>query len=442
MSPDFQISDLQKALEIKPVATFFQKNLFRFWDSKLKLENLLVEQIYLKEDQYHIKYRLNFKKPSNLVGNELILYGQIFNSNPDEYLPVQSKVDGENIIYNPDLKMLVPVFPFDSKLTTLEKAFSPAYMLKFFQEKLPREVTRNADILDCKIQVLGYRLEKRCTLLYELKLKTTSGKPKTLRLIGKIYSEKKSKKVWEIMTKLGESQLFQQNKNVKIQSLILFSPELNALFLEYNPGKSLYHTKNSRSYLTAIRQVPKVLEQLQESHINLETKYTLTDELELVDKSHRYLRLFLPEAREKADLILQKIEVDSEKLQNSALLPAHRDFYDKQVLVDGNKLTVIDWDTFAMADPALDFGNFAAHLRLRGVQIPSLAPVYSQAEKLLEKNISASKYKGYWEDYKFYKLTALFRLASLYAFKPLWKNLGAKLLEICENPRTYKKELL
>ena len=432
MWPNSEITDLRKALDIKPIATFFQKNLLKFWDGELKLKNLLVEQIYPKEDQYHIKYRLNFKKPTPLVGNQLILYGQIANYYRSEDILAQSAVDGENIIYHPDLKMLVPVFPFDSKLTTLEKAFSPTYMLKFFQEKLPLEATSNAEIVDCKIQVLGYRLERRCTLLYELNLKTKPSQPKTIRLIGKIYSEKKSKEAWEIMTKLGESQLFQKNKNIKIHSLIFFSPELNALFLEYNPGKSLYRFKDSVSYLKVIKQIPVVLEQLQESKINLETKYTLADELELVDKSHRYLKLFLPEAREKADLILQKIEAESEKLQNSALLPAHRDFYDKQILIHGKTLTIIDWDTFAMADPGLDFGNFTAHLKLRGLQIPSFAPVFNKAEKLLEEKISASKYKEIGGNYKFYKLTALFRLASLYAFKPLWKNLGARLLKSWE----------
>lgn len=432
MLADSQITDLRKALDIKPITIFFQKNLLKFWNGKLKLENLLVEQIYPKEDQYHIKYRLNFKNPTPLVGNQLILYGQIANSYKSEDILTQSPVDGENIIYNPDLKMLVPVFPFDSKLTTLEKAFSPTYMLKFFQKKHPWEVTRNADILDCKVRVLGYRLEKRCTLLYELKLKTKNSQPKTIKLIGKIYSEKKSQEVLELMAKLGESQLFQKKKNIKIQSVILFSPELNALFLEYSPGKSLYHTKNSSAYLTVIKQIPAILEQLQESQINLEAKYTLADELELVDKSYRYLKLFLPEAEEKTDLILQKIKAESEKLQNSALLPAHRDFYDKQILVQGKRLTIIDWDTFALADPGLDFSNFTAHLKLRGLQIPNFVPVFNKAEKLFEEKISASKYKEIRGNYKFYKLTALFRLASLYAFKPLWKNLGTKLLNICE----------
>ena len=155
----------------------------------------------------------------------------------------------------------------------------------------------------------------------------------------------------------------------------------------------MYRTKDSSSYLKTIKKILEVLEQLQGSQINLEAKYTLADELELVDKSYRYLKLFLPETNEKVDSILQNIRDETKQLEHLVLLPSHRDFYDKQILLDGKKLTVIDWDTFAMADPTLDFGNFTAHLKLRALQFPDLAPIFNKAEKLLEEKISGRERK-------------------------------------------------
>lgn len=40
----------------------------------------------------------------------------------------------------------------------------------------------------------------------------------------------------------------------------------------------------------------------------------------------------------------------------------HRDFYFDQVLVDGDRIVLLDFDLFALGDPALDVGNFIAHL--------------------------------------------------------------------------------
>lgn len=46
----------------------------------------------------------------------------------------------------------------------------------------------------------------------------------------------------------------------------------------------------------------------------------------------------------------------------------HRDFHDGQVLVDGDRVGLIDFDLMAVGDPALDLGNLIAHLELRELQ--------------------------------------------------------------------------
>ena len=40
----------------------------------------------------------------------------------------------------------------------------------------------------------------------------------------------------------------------------------------------------------------------------------------------------------------------------------HRDFYADQVIADGARLWVIDFDLYCVGDPALDAGNFAGHI--------------------------------------------------------------------------------
>ena len=40
----------------------------------------------------------------------------------------------------------------------------------------------------------------------------------------------------------------------------------------------------------------------------------------------------------------------------------HRDFYHDQVIADGDVCRLVDLDLVAVGDPALDIGNFLAHL--------------------------------------------------------------------------------
>lgn len=57
----------------------------------------------------------------------------------------------------------------------------------------------------------------------------------------------------------------------------------------------------------------------------------------------------------------------------------HRDFYADQVIVDGDRLFLIDFDLYCMGDPALDVGNFLGHVIEQSVRATgdpqALAPV-------------------------------------------------------------------
>ncbi len=49
-------------------------------------------------------------------------------------------------------------------------------------------------------------------------------------------------------------------------------------------------------------------------------------------------------------------------------VPVHRDLHDKQVLLDDNRVALLDCDTLARGEAALDLANLVVHLELRGLQ--------------------------------------------------------------------------
>ncbi len=55
---------------------------------------------------------------------------------------------------------------------------------------------------------------------------------------------------------------------------------------------------------------------------------------------------------------------------HSGLCTIHRDFYDKQLIVDGDSVALLDFDNLAIGDRAQDYGNFLGHCRLRQLQEP------------------------------------------------------------------------
>lgn len=111
----------------------------------------------------------------------------------------------------------------------------------------------------------------------------------------------------------------------------------------------------------------------------------------------------------------------------SALGLVHRDLHDKQILVAGaDDAGILDLDTLAVGDPALDLANLLVHLELRMLQGHCNAAVAGAAGDAFAH--------GYGPDQALrarlpaYAGAARLRLACVYAFRPRWRNLASELL--------------
>ncbi len=108
------------------------------------------------------------------------------------------------------------------------------------------------------------------------------------------------------------------------------------------------------------------------------------------------------------------------------LVMAHRDLHDKQLLFDpaANTLGVIDCDTLALAEPALDLANLAVHLDFRVAQ-GLLSPARSSRGRLAIFDTAASSgVRG--ERLTAYAAATALRLACIYAFRPPYRHLAVQ----------------
>ncbi|MBG6225408.1 hypothetical protein IWX63_001980 [Arthrobacter sp. CAN_A2] len=105
---------------------------------------------------------------------------------------------------------------------------------------------------------------------------------------------------------------------------------------------------------------------------------------------------------------------------------SHRDLHDKQVLISGGDtgngtLGLIDCDTLALAEPALDLANLLVHLSFREAQGLLSARRRAAGERAIlalaeELSVSGDRLSAY-------ALSTKLRLACIYAFRPRWRTL-------------------
>lgn len=118
----------------------------------------------------------------------------------------------------------------------------------------------------------------------------------------------------------------------------------------------------------------------------------------------------------------QRVTSDLLSQESQDLVVSHRDLHDKQLLADGDSLGILDFDTVALAEPALDLANLWVHALLRvdqGLWSRRHGEVVQRAVQSVANDLAVtpSRFDTYAE-------ATRLRLACLYAFRPRHRRLA------------------
>lgn len=112
----------------------------------------------------------------------------------------------------------------------------------------------------------------------------------------------------------------------------------------------------------------------------------------------------------------------------------HRDLYDKQFTLNGDHLTLLDFDLMCHADVTLDPANFLAHMVLRefqGVNGATATGIAMCGKHFLE-GLGRNSEVGFWERLRFYQASSFCRLALVYTLRPGWAAVVPQLTRMGE----------
>ncbi|MGX5356828.1 hypothetical protein [Kocuria sp. KH4] len=105
----------------------------------------------------------------------------------------------------------------------------------------------------------------------------------------------------------------------------------------------------------------------------------------------------------------------------------HRDLHDKQLLFDGARLGLLDFDTAALGEPELDLANLSVHLELRAAQGLLDAPLRAAGQEAVA--VVAGRLGAEPGRLAVHADATRLRLACVYAFRPRWRALAQELLD-------------
>lgn len=427
INPDY--GHLELAIDPGQMRERLEKELGRIRERSFSLEDFRVTRVFPRgKGGFAIQYSMLAKNLKNLPENRFFLYGRLLG--PSESWPDYARENDNNIIILKELRLVVPLFPFDPELDRLPEFCRPekvSGLLSRLSDRLPPD---GGDFGVKSYEVLGYRLERRCVLRYTL------GQPdyrknnsSEFRLVAKVLRPRRSAKEIRTMNWLESDRFCTKTEDrMTVPHLYYSDVDSGLILMEDAPGMTLHFLIGKPIFNRACGAAGRLLRKFHSLDAGELQHHTATDEMARFEKRFDVAIKLYPRLTDSFELILGRLNQSQTYLAGEhADVCVHGDFYDKQVLYSARRTTLLDCENVMRADAALDYGNFLAHLILRRLQTPEHAQNLESGMKAF-----ANEYGEIDPDFTIraccWLAAALIRLAVLYSLRPRWRHLAPNLL--------------
>jgi len=187
-------------------------------------------------------------------------------------------------------------------------------------------------------------------------------------LYGKTFASERGPTVFAVSRAIAEGTAF--GPEIAVPEPVAYVPELKLAVQRAVAGEPVTSLLMAGNGGIAVR-IADAISRLHRSGIDLGRRHDLTRELSPLEGRVADLATVSTEVHELGRRVLDQVRAQVPGNVPWRWCPVHRDFYHDQVLIDGERLAILDLDDAAMSEPAVDVANFAAHLRLLRIQQPA-----------------------------------------------------------------------
>ncbi len=276
-----------------------------------------------------------------------------------------------------------------------------------------------AGSLACRLA--GYRANRRAAIRYCFDSPSAPG----TSLLGKTFRDMRGRELIRRHMLVSGALRKVCGTRVRVPASVGFDPELQLAIFFWMNGTSLESLP--RGHGRWLESTVDALAAIHELSIGDLPIFKATDEAAIVRRWSEAIRHIAPEMHVLAGKTAETLSQLSSEIRSRHLRTIHRDFYEKQVVVADDGVTVLDLDTLSVGDPAVDLGNLLAHLYLNSVHDPA---------KSAESARQSATFLDCWEcrcgpvdrkSLKFFTASALFRLGAVHALRSQTGSLASLL---------------
>lgn len=288
--------------------------------------------------------------------------------------------EGAGRVYVPEYACLVEAFPTDWRLPALRQAMEPRKMEAWLTDAMAAPGGGTASIKIRGVRVLRYRPGRTCVLRYVLQ-GSENGVPS--QVIGKVYPEgPKSAEVWQKMDALHA---LGGDAGITFPRPLAQRDGLALIVMERVPGTDLDGILDGstaeREAKEGVRAAASALASLHNLTLETQESRSLEGELDRLRRRAHRLHSTAPQLARNVEALLGEISQFDLGLSREGRCLIHGDYKPRQLLLDADRVAVVDLDRACLGDPAIDVGSFMAVLHKKALlqhqkHLGRLAPLF------------------------------------------------------------------
>jgi aminoglycoside phosphotransferase (APT) family kinase protein len=268
----------------------------------------------------------------------------------------------------PDLALVVHAFPLDPTLPTLAAALDPAGMLPRFRSHL------GCTAADCSVEVVHHARGGRCVLRYAAGERV---------VYGKVYADDAGGARQELLAAVHGA----VPAGVRVPCPLGYVPGVRLSLCGHVPGRTATLT-DPRQRTSVVVVAARMAALLHATPVVPPVSRSFAGEVAELHQELGVIRPVWPDAAAEIAAVLARLEARSQQVPALPATFCHGDFTPAQVLLDPSASGVVDFDTAAAGEPALDLGRFLAYLHFAlAKQGSRVGPALGQA--FLSRYLSA-----------------------------------------------------
>ena len=367
-----------------------------------------------------VQYRISAPGLVWTDSGELTIYGEFF---PDHVVPPDAnRLESGSVNEFSDLKLRVWLFPHDPSLRHLRSVLVGEEFSRIHADILATSATGAIPSSEeHRVDILGYRLGRRLVARLSWEDDHNGIGHPDKHIVVKMCRPRQALDLWTRHRQMEHESLDWCGKgSTFLPSQYSIHEHTGSVFQEWRAGANLHDLMGQPSFVDGCRAAMEILDTMQQFHVTGLPVYRVEDELRHLDWLAGQTGTAFPGVARDLAVVLGALRRRAPEDVPDRVV-CHRDYYDKQILYEAGQSTLIDFDTLAESDPALDFGNFLAHLQWRAHQSPESAQFLRHGEKIVWESVGQNgciidSHTEWW------RAAAAFRIACIYLWRPRWQT--------------------